>query len=386
MNNPRITKITITKIQIEKTEEIIDAYNEVFKVKNPSLISPLNRYDLSFEIHGAPVSYANAYRRVLNDEMEVKCLYIPNKLRSAKQTPDQIDLEDGFDVEETTEQLMTEQHITIQIESIKLRPFLPDSVTDNLCFELDVHNPTPACRVIYSKDLRVLRGNLKSAIMNGTIPLAILQPGKKLKIRKITIRKNKGYIDGKYRLGIATRIKPLTEEYDRPNVKSTELSIDKRHMAAMSGFKHSSTTTLFYDYLVEAQFASCLDEKDVIICLQEATQSILSRMKYIKKFIINNEISTLDIFLTTVLDKYYKIELKLYNETSTVIYLLSHTIYANTSHEKLKLLTPNYNSITKEVSLVVLIDDKAPTEFMVKNVQIVIDTFEKFLDTIKKLK
>jgi DNA-directed RNA polymerase subunit L len=123
--------------------------------------------------------FANAIRRVFNDELYVKCLD-----------------SSIFDIK-TDDKYILPDTILERINQLSLYQSIPD----NLKFSLNVINNTNDSIKIYSNNIKNANKNDNNKYFNQNILLCTLKSNKYLVINNITIKKNNGINNNNYSLG-----------------------------------------------------------------------------------------------------------------------------------------------------------------------------------------
>lgn len=145
--------------------------------KNTHLLPTFNKQILKFELINSNESFANAIRRVFNDELLIKCL---NTSIFNIKTDDKYILHDT---------------IIERLNSISIKQDIPDDIE----FQIKVTNNTDGIIKIYTKD--IINKTNKNMYFNPNILLCTLKPNKFLFIDKIVINKDYGYNNNIYSLG-----------------------------------------------------------------------------------------------------------------------------------------------------------------------------------------
>ena len=153
-------------------------FNDIIKKNNLSLPN-LNKESIQFELLNSNEAFANAIRRVYNDELLVKILDV--NIYDLK-TDDKYILPDNI------------------IERLNLIPIKQDIHKDTL-FQINVVNNTNDIIKIYTKDIINKNKQDKNVYFNNNILICSLKPNHYLYINNIKINANYGYIDNKYSLG-----------------------------------------------------------------------------------------------------------------------------------------------------------------------------------------
>lgn len=153
-------------------------FNDIIKKNNLSLPN-LNKESIQFDLLNSNEAFANAIRRVYNDELLIKLLDV--NIYDLK-TDDKYILPDNI------------------IERLNLIPIKQDIHKDTL-FQINVVNNTNDIIKIYTKDIINKNKQDKNVYFNNNILICSLKPNHYLYINNIKINANYGYIDNKYSLG-----------------------------------------------------------------------------------------------------------------------------------------------------------------------------------------
>lgn len=167
---------------IKTTEYSIDLKNKYFNdiIKKNNLTLPnLNKESIEFELLNSNEAFANAIRRVYNDELLIKLLDV--NIYDLK-TDDKYILPDNI------------------IERLNLIPIKQD-INKDVIFQINIVNNTNDIIKIYSKDIINKNKQDKNVYFNNNILICTLKPNHYLYINNIKINSNYGYIDNKYSLG-----------------------------------------------------------------------------------------------------------------------------------------------------------------------------------------
>lgn len=170
---PPITVLNLTKVRYLITAENVPALMELFGM----LVLPLAVTKVAVDICGVAVSYVNALRRTLIDEMTGYALHMPPE---------------NFNTTLTTEVFMLPGFVGDRIANICLRPEIPPEVAAGLRLKLDVKNTTDSPLAIYAGDLEVEAGKMPFPIFNPTTEIAVIMPGARLVIGGIYIKSGVG--------------------------------------------------------------------------------------------------------------------------------------------------------------------------------------------------
>lgn len=156
--------------------------NSKFKqiiIDNKHLLPNMNKQSISFDIINSNEAFANAIRRVFNDELPTKCLEI------------------NYHNVVTNDKFILIDNI---IERINLIPIL-QTIDIHTTFSLNIHNDTNDIINIYTKDLINKNKNDKTQYFNLNIQICSLRPNRHLNINNIQPGINYGYNNSIYSIG-----------------------------------------------------------------------------------------------------------------------------------------------------------------------------------------
>lgn len=210
---------------------------------NKHLLPNLNKKSISFDIIDSNESFANAIRRVFNDELEVKCLDI------------------------NTHNLVTNDKY-ILTDNIKERinlVSLLQNIDKDTKFNLNVVNNTNDIINIYTRDINNKNKNDKKVYFNLNIQICSLKPNRFINISDIFINKDYGYNNSIYSLG------------------------SWHYKAINTDFNISSLNNNVKNFNLELINNSNIDIKDIIINIYE---NLYFRLKKIQNSINEYNINT----------------------------------------------------------------------------------------------
>ena len=180
----------------------IDYNNTKFKKlldNNKHLFPNKLHKSISFNLLNSSTEFANAIRRVVTNELQIKIL--------------KVNINDIV----TDDKFILPNLIKDRIESIPL----DQNVSDSLKFKLNVYNNTLEFKNIKTKNIKIINNKEDiSKLINLNMILCYLNSNKNLTVSNITVDKNTGFHNGKYAL--------CNVQYEIINTdfKSPTLSID----------------------------------------------------------------------------------------------------------------------------------------------------------------
>lgn len=180
---PRLTAFAVSR------SPLTAAQHPLLRTKFGLERLPLAPARAAVEIVGCSTALANGLRRVLLDELPGRALKVPN-----------------IAADETTERFMLDQFLRLTAGALPLRRLSPGEV-DGLTFDLVADNLTGVERVVYAGELTPSRP-LRAPMFNPTATVALLQPGKRLVVRGITIAEAPGRVHGGHASSCRAAISP----------------------------------------------------------------------------------------------------------------------------------------------------------------------------------
>jgi len=191
--------MNINNIKINKYN--IDYQNTKFKDlinENLHLLPNLNKKSIEFDIINSNEAFANALRRVFNDELLIKCLTA--NIHNLN-TDDKYILPDNI------------------IERINLIS-VDQNINEDVVFNLSVVNNTNDIVNVYTRDLINKNKNDKNIYFNNNMQICTLKPNKFLNINNIYINKDFGYNNSLYTLG-TFRYNVINTDFNIPSLNNT---------------------------------------------------------------------------------------------------------------------------------------------------------------------
>jgi DNA-directed RNA polymerase subunit L len=184
-------KINDYNINYENSE-----FKEIIE-KNKHLLPNMNKQSISFDIINSNEAFANAIRRVFNDELPTKCLEVSyHKII----TNDKFILIDNI------------------IERINLIPIL-QTIDISTTFSLNIHNDTNDIINIYTKDLINKNKNDKIQYFNLNIQICSLRPNRHINITNIHPGINFGYNNSIYSIG-SFKYEAINTDFSIPSLNN----------------------------------------------------------------------------------------------------------------------------------------------------------------------
>lgn len=280
----KVANISVVDYSIKYNDSKYSKYKDVIN-KNINLLPILNKKGLHFQLLNSNEAFANAIRRLFNDELLVKCM-TTNIFNIT--TNDRYILHDNL------------------IERINSIPIL-QTISNNVIFHLQIENNTNDIIKVYTKDIINKNKNDKTIYFNPNILLCTLKPNKILYINNITINAEYGYNHHIYCMG--------SFNYEIINTDFTDLSL--------------LVTSTDFDIELTTNANISLDK-----LINDMNENILFRLKYIQQSINDYDISLASSDVTKLSDNNIIIlnnnniyEIHINNEYHTIGNLLTFYIY-----------------------------------------------------------
>jgi hypothetical protein len=359
--------------------------------KHKKLLPLLNSY-VSIEFKGITIAYINAFRRTSIDEVQGYALQVP------------VDM----DWSETTDEFMLPQFVTQRISLISLKPNLGTDY-GSIRFNLDVKNDTYEIMNVYSKDLKLIAGNLSEVIFNPMYIICVLQPGKRIVINDIYITTGFGkdntafqrvrcgaykFLDIKQYSYEETHLSP-DKNLDLENlITSTHTNINKNKELHGSKVNNSGYVESCMVANPKHHLYSCIipstnsDSAEIISVFVDVCNNIKDRIRYILSYIesiINVDIPNNDIEynIFQLSDGVYEGNLIVRNETYTIGELIKDTIYSLIPD----IINIKYVILYHDNSLKITIHYKEHiTNILIKSLKYCISVFDLIQKQIQNIK
>jgi hypothetical protein len=202
----KIQNIKVNNYNIEyensKFKELIN--------NNKHLLPNLNKNSISFDIIDTNEAFANAIRRVYNDELLVKCLDI------------------NVHNLVTNDKYILTDNIKERINLISLSQNIPNDTK----FNLNIVNNTNDIINIYTKDITNKNKNDKKSYFNNNIQICSLKPNRFINISDIYINKDYGYNNAIYSLG-SWKYKAINVDF---NISSLNNNVKDFHLELINNY------------------------------------------------------------------------------------------------------------------------------------------------------
>jgi DNA-directed RNA polymerase subunit L len=313
---------------VYKTDDIKYKSSQFAKLieANINLLPSLLHKRLSFNLTESNEAFANSIRRLLTNELEIKCFHI-----------------NAVDVVSDDKYLLND----IIKDRIELLPIVQD-VDDKLTISKKISNKTTDIINIMSHD--IIPQNSKKICNNMLI--CQLNPGKYLNLTNITIKRNRGIDDGKFSL--------CSVHYD-------EINIDKDNILTLN---HDST-----DFTLSIKTNGNIEFKQMLDML---VYNIEYRLTIIKNNILNYDNSIKHVVLDDefyIFKEYDITKYHINSEFHTVGNLLTKYIYLLEPHIDLV----NYNIIHILKNKIILnVKHPNPNDIVTKAIDNIINDFKLF--------
>jgi len=329
----QVLQISVTREEIDYNHpsagaEITEALEAVVKSSAPAgqqpratkgFRLPLAKEKVSLELSGVPTAVANALRRAVKDEIRGHCLTFDH---------------DGFDREASTDPFMEDDFVRTRIRMIPLSPQIPETLVKNLRFALYAANPTDRVMHVYSGDLCVTAGSLTAEpLFNPTHEIAVLQPGRTLRITDIRLAEGYGTQDAAFVVGVRAVSRPL----DLDEAPREETHVCGGKAVEQSGFLESSLVSNPRRHRVCVTFPAVPSGGRVsLTVLVDTCDAIMRRLRFIQQVLEaaqtraaaeSSASRAAAYFLVTPDGFRTKGVLSVRNETDTIGHLLARSIY-----------------------------------------------------------
>jgi DNA-directed RNA polymerase subunit L len=270
--------------------------------QNNNILPKIYKVGLEFELINSNEPFANAIRRVFNDELLIKSLHT-----------------NIFDIK-TDDKYILHDTIIERLNSISINQDIDESIS----FNLQINNNTNDIIKVYSKDI-INKNNKNDTTLyfNPNILLCTLKPNKYLYINNIIINKDYGYNNHIYSLG--------SFKYEILNIDFSELSLNKDctdfrlELINNSNIKLSKLVEIIYDNLyfrlkkIQQAINDYQLEKQASDVNKILNEIFIINNNNIYEIHINNEYHTIGNLLT-----YYIY--KLLNTLELINYKLEHPL------------------------------------------------------------
>lgn len=313
---------TIIKYKESKYKSLIE--------KNIHLLPILNKKILKFELINSNEAFANAIRRVFNDELLIKCL---NTSIFNIKTDDKYILHDT---------------IIERLNSISIK----QDIIEDLEFQIRVTNNTDGIIKIYSKDIINKKiKNDKNIYFNPNILLCTLKPNKYLFIDNITINKEYGYNNNIYSLG-SHKYKILNTDFKELSLnvesKDFELQLITNGNIELKPLINNIYDNLYFRLLkIQTAINQYELEKNSSDINKIINEIFIINNNNIYEIHINNEYHTIGNLLTYYI---YKLESSIELINYKLEHPLRHKIIVNIKHNNYKKLCNDaINNIIKDL-------------------------------------
>ena len=223
-------------VNISYNTEELDKNNKLYKILQSSELKDRlwhkNKNSVRFDLIDSNEAFANGLRRVFNDELEIKIMFVH---------PSDLDTDDKF---------ILPDNIIERINLIPLDQTHNLSNDANTTLSLKITNDTGDIINIYSKDILIngKKGGISSKeLFNQNIIICSLRPGKYLYVNNITIKSKQGFINNTYTAG-THRYECINVDFSKP-VMSQELKDFRIEFCDNGNIGHKTIIKMIRDNL-----------------------------------------------------------------------------------------------------------------------------------------
>jgi DNA-directed RNA polymerase subunit L len=357
-----MTEVKLIAFEIERKEiNVEELTGDVIKKL------PLANSYVKIEIKGIPTSYINAIRRVAMDELTGYAL--------------NANTESDWN---STEELMIPEFVAQRISLVPLKPNISD--IGNIKYELFAENKTTEIMSVYTKDLKLVSGKITEPIFNPTVKLCILNPGKKIYIKNITIITGKGKNNSMFQRVKCGTYKHLDiEEFSKEQIIGN--IENNKEYANYSGYKVSSMVSNPRHHVFKCIVnATNNNPEEIRLLFIDVCDNVKRRLKYILSHIeVNNtdHSQSIEYNVFTTNNGIYEGVLEISNETYTIGELLKRTIYDLYPD----IINIKYVIISHVYKLILTIQYREHvTDLLIKSLKYCIGVFDTIQSQIKQKK
>lgn len=244
-----------------------------------------------------PVQYVNAIRRGIDESVGYS-----------------LNIE-MFDFSKSTDVFIIYQLLHLTIANLSIKQFECGSE-----FELDVENKTDERIRIMSRDIKLKGTKTPIDICNPNITIAVLNPGKRLKIPSIKVISGLGKDNARFQpfhsVGYIPNLPQIKNHIERPKVVDGVSDKEQIRLVDSSGFKESSFLVKATEYKLCLTMSAIANKSECVMILKRIIKSIIDRLEY---SLTKIETEQCEI-------KNDELHLVLFNETSTIGELIVRSI------------------------------------------------------------
>lgn len=301
--------VKLNNINFDRKEIKIDNMKKIIGIEK----LPLAETYVSLEISDIPTAYINAIRRTGLNKLNGYCLTIPH----------------DNNWNDTNDEFIIPQFISQRLNLIPLKPNI-ENFYKLIKFNLIIENNTFENRHIYTKDLKLVSGNLSEPIFNPTFKICTLRSGKKLVIKNIYISTGTGKDNSIYQV----IRRPAYSHLDIEQYSHDDIYKKNGSMSDCSGYKLSSMVANPKHHLFTCVIpATNSNFNEIIFIFIDICLNIKNRINKIILFIQsinnNNKIIDKNIEYSTIKlsENNYESVLKVYDEGFTIKELIKRTLF-----------------------------------------------------------
>jgi DNA-directed RNA polymerase subunit L len=299
--------------------------------KNKHMLPKLKKQSIQFQLINSNEAFANAIRRVFNDELQIKTLKASI-----------------FDIH-TDDKYILPDNI---IERIMLIPIL-QTIDNNSKFSIKMVNNTNDIINIYSRDIINSNKNDKNIYFNDNILICSLKPNKMLTINNIFVDSDYGFNNHIYTLG-SFQFKAINTDFNIPSLNNniTDFEIE---LINNCNIEIQDMINMIYDnlYLRLKTIQNSINNYNMDVNSSDINKIMNELFILVNNDIyeihINNEYHTIGNLITKYI---YNIDPSIELINYTLEHPLRHKIIINIKHPNYKqIINDAINNIIKDLDI-----------------------------------
>ena len=264
---------------------------------------------ITFELQDVPIEVANAFRRVMIDELPGYCLGVDNPYNCITKHKDA----DNF---------MIDDFIAMNISMIPLRYHIPSKYKE-LRWSIKVENNTAMELPIYSRDLKLTKGSLDTILFDQNIMIGIIQPYRFVEVKDIFIKEGIGREHASFQNVNRCVCLPLDiEEYPRE-----ETHLPGGSQVDFSGYKVSTLEADPHHFKISGIVNATIEttNQEAQLISRNVCDNIINRITIIEDGIVTGANINVEFVTATSLET-NECTLRLYDENQTISYLIQRYV------------------------------------------------------------